>query len=311
MTDRLLNISACLLFLTLNLSAYADETPRESTQQAEPADQQIADDDTERWLLRYQFEAGTRLRYLSEEKMTLQAQIGESERRDQSQARQIRTYSVQKQRPDGTAQIAMQFEDVWMQKKIDDLPPIEFRSSMPESEVPQVFKAVAHSLAGAASVCNVSPTGQALAAGNDGDRTADESSDAVDSFLMPLPAHRVAIGESWKEEITLPVRGGKDLTLQVVVLRTYRLDQVEQDIATISFRSSVRTQLRSPTIRSQLIQATPAGEFQLNLKTGQMLSRKFRHSATVIGALGAESLLSSVGVKTESLLKAEAPALTN
>jgi hypothetical protein len=38
-----------------------------------------------------------------------------------------------------------------------------------------------------------------------------------------------------------------------------------------------------------------------------MLSREFRYSETVIGALGAESLLSSIGTQTESLVEAQNP----
>jgi hypothetical protein len=36
-----------------------------------------------------------------------------------------------------------------------------------------------------------------------------------------------------------------------------------------------------------------------------MLSREFRYSETVIGALGAESLLSSIGTQTETLLESD------
>ncbi|MFM8478098.1 MAG: hypothetical protein ACKOEO_20115, partial [Planctomycetaceae bacterium] len=88
-------------------------------------------------------------------------------------------------------------------------------------------------------------------------------------------------------------------------LRTYRLDKLTGDMAQISFRSSLRSPSRSTVIHSQLIQATPSGSFEFDVRRGVMLSREFRYSETVIGALGAESLLASVGTQTEVLLAEE------
>ena len=131
------------------------------------------------------------------------------------------------------------------------------------------------------------------------------------SFLMLLPETPVSAGGTWKEEFLVQVRGGQDLQLPVQILRTYRLESVENGIAKVTFRSSVRTPLRGTVVRSQLIQATPSGSFLLDLKRGLMVRREFRWNETVIGALGPESILASHGNQTDELLEEAAEPVAN
>jgi hypothetical protein len=285
------------------------------------------------WTLRYRFEHGQQLRYQSEQKMTLEAHVGENRRIDVSQVRQVRLFTVKTVDPSGTGALAMQFEKVWMQRQVDDQAPVEFDSTMKASDIPEVYRGVAHSLRGNAPTFHLTSTGKAVQeptlkgaasqvqpavvespvepenpdqkAIQPASATTVESTKSKDpgSFLMLLPENPVRPGDSWKEEFPLTVRGSQELNLQVVVLRTYRLESVTGDIATVTFRSSVRTPIRSSAVRSQLIQATPSGQFQLDMKRGLMISREYRYSETVIGALGAESLLTSVGNQKETLLE--------
>ncbi|MEY2724550.1 MAG: hypothetical protein RLZZ458_417 [Planctomycetota bacterium] len=290
--------------------------------------------------LRYQFTPGQQLRYRSEQKMTLEAQVGQDRRVDVSEVRQTRLFTVASVNDAGTAELAMQFEHVWMRKQVDNGQPLDFDSNMKPSEVPETFRGVAHSLRGNAprfhltnlgttatkpqletaggvtrpslpSPVEQDPASQANSSQPPAIQQASGSKADADrgpgTFLMLLPDQPVRVGDTWKEEIPLTVRAGVDSTLQVNVLRTYRLDRLTGDTAHVSFRSSLRSPTRSTVIRSQLIQATPSGSFIFDRRRGVMLSREFRYSETVIGALGAESLLSSIGTQTESLVEAQNP----
>ena len=106
------------------------------------------------WTMRYQFHPGQQLRYQSKQQMTLEAQVGENQRVDVSQVRQIRRYAVSETTGD-LSRLSMQFEDVWMHRQVDQEPPVEFRSSMKPGEVPEVFRNVAHSLRGAAPIFQI------------------------------------------------------------------------------------------------------------------------------------------------------------
>lgn len=302
-------------------------------EQAGAAKGSVSEDVGKAWTLRYRFEPGKQLRYQSEQKMTLEAHVGENRRVDVSQVRQVRLFTVKAVESSGAGTLAMQFEKVWMQRKVDDQAAVEFDSTMKASEIPEAYRGVAHSLRGNAPTFRLTATGKSVqelpgkseespvrnavvASPVEPDSSEQkeiqpasastvESTKSKDpgSFLMLLPEDPVRIGDSWKEEFPLTVRGSQELNLQVVVLRTYRLESVAEDIATVTFRSSVRTPVRSAAVRSQLIQATPSGQFQLDLKRGVMVSREYRYSETVIGALGAESLLTSFGNQKETLLE--------
>jgi hypothetical protein len=128
------------------------------------------------------------------------------------------------------------------------------------------------------------------------------------SFLMTLPEDPVRVGDTWKETIIVPVRVTEEINRQVPILRTFRLDSVENGIATISFRSSIETPVKGATVRTQLIQATPRGTITFDIERGVMLRRVMRYNETVVGALGNETVLSSVGTNTEALLEDEPAA---
>ena len=298
----------------------------------------------ESWTLKYKFQTGQKFRYETHQTMTLDAQIAGQERRiDVSELIQRRLFTVISVEPAGDARLAMQFEYVWMKKKIDDREHVEFNSTMKLSDVPAAFRLVAHDLKGVAPKYWLSPQGESLypkpadvikpkpSAGDGTARTpspkplvegqssesgitlisgttstADNKQKAEldpGTFLMPLPNHPVKVGDSWKETVTIPVRLTAEISRKVPILRTYRLQSVENGIANISFGSSIDTPVKGATVRAQLIQATPQGAITFDIEKGVMLGREMRYNESVVGATGRNDLLSSVGLNTEVLLE--------
>jgi hypothetical protein len=294
------------------------------------------------WTLRYKFTPDQKLHYETHQTMTLDAMMGEGRKVDRSELRQRRVFTVLSVEENGAAHVAMQFEHVWMKKQIDKLEPIEFDSTMKPAEIPAAFRQVAHGLKGSAPRYWLSSQGASLyppaaeqaiqPAVSRQEGTADSSialveGDVVDkgielavgsglqaasiqkkkendpgSFLMPLPEDAVKVGDTWKETISVPVRVTQEINRQVPILRTFRLDSVENGVATISFRSSIETPVKGAIVRSQLIQATPRGTMTFDIDRGVMLRREMRYNESVVGALGQESVLSSIGTNTETLV---------
>ncbi len=122
------------------------------------------------------------------------------------------------------------------------------------------------------------------------------------TFLMPLPEHAVAVNESWREVIPVNVRVTEEISRKINILRTFRLESVEDGIATISFRSSVEAAVKSPTMRSQLIKATPKGTLTIDIERGVMLKREIRYDETVLNAIGQNSVVLCNGSSTEVLM---------
>ena len=127
------------------------------------------------------------------------------------------------------------------------------------------------------------------------------SANAV-TFLMPLPEHAVAVHETWREVIPVNVRVTEEISRKINILRTFRLESVEDGIAAISFRSSVEAAVKSPTMRSQLIKATPKGTLTIDIERGVMLKREIRYDETVLNAIGQNSVVLCNGSSTEVLM---------
>jgi hypothetical protein len=122
------------------------------------------------------------------------------------------------------------------------------------------------------------------------------------SFTIPLPEQAVKVGDSWKVNYVAELRIGENLKRKVLLLRTYRLAKVEGDIATISFSTSITTRVGTPAQKSQLIKSTPQGTIEFDIARGLLVKRDMKHSKTVFNALGPNTMLTSVGHTTETLL---------
>lgn len=343
MITELLLVAVCLISADQEGSSGADVPESGLTEQKTAESVPVESRDVQEWELRYKFREGQTLRYETKQKMTLEAQMGAKKAVDISELKQRRVFTVQSVDERGAARIAMQFESVWMKKTTDDQPSQEFDSSMKAADVPMAFRQVAHQLRGSAARYWIDSTGNSMfaaesqkarrAAMSEGDgggnviRLVEGNSgkDAIElpvqaathndgikeaadpgSFLMMLPELKVRIGDSWKETIRLPVRLNNDINMEVPVLRAFRLESVDGDIATISFRCSLQAPVKNVTALAQLIQATPRGTIRLDIARGVMISRDMRYDETVFHALGPESLLTSVGNNFEQLIDDEA-----
>ncbi len=336
-------VFAFLLLLTNDDAITGDAATDSATSNAPPAI--IAGKETadaaapsamQKWTLRYQFRPEEKFRYETHQTMTLDARVGENRKVDVSELKQRRVFTVISADESGDAQLAMQFEHVWMKIQTDDHEAVVFDSTMEAGEVPVVFRNTAHQLKGSAPKYFLSDLGVSLIESRKAARFAAKSVvqaafafetgvplavwtttsvetaegkhvPATDpgSFLMPLPEDPVSIGDTWKETVTVSVRLTRDINSQILILRTFRLESVNDGIATVSFRSSIESPVKGPNVRSQLIQAIPRGTMRFDIARGVMLRRELQFNETIIGAFGRESLLSSVGANTEQLLESD------
>lgn len=295
------------------------------------------------WTLAYRFMPNETLRYTSHQKIKLHATFEAAERIDVSEFRQKRVFTVQSVDDSNRAKLAMQFEHVWMMKKVDDEQPVEFESTMKPDDVPVVFRQVAHELKGLATVYYLSPDGTSafaqfassqkpssneekvenavtLVEGDEREKpiqlaSASSKGDAkqkdAGTFLMPLPDKPVGIGDSWKHTVTVPVRLTAEINRNIQILRTFRLDAVDGDIATISFRSSIESPVKTPVVRGQLIQALPRGTMQFDHVRGRMVKLNMFHNQSVFGATGQNGVLNCVGESTEELISDNSNSTSN
>lgn len=311
-------ILGCLLSLSISESAgvRADEEaasgPAAPEQSTELKSAVASSEGVQRYHLAYRFEPGSVLRYQTQQNTTMEAMVHENRKIDRSSVTQRRLFTVQDVTPEGTAHVTMQFEHVRMQLQANDAEPVVFESTMSDREIPVMFRMAADRLKGKAARYHVDNSGRAVtAAETAGPSTATGNTEAAEAasaddgtFLMPLPEQDVQVGDTWKDAHTVSVRVTKDINRRIDILRTFRLQSVEGDVATISFNSSVASPVSSSLIRAQLMQSTPKGTMVFDLKRGLMLRKHMRFDQTVLNAMGENTVVTSFGEIVEELLPA-------
>lgn len=297
-------------------SASRSGTESETESAAEPPADSGADDAGPTYRLRYRFEPGQQLRYRSTQESTVDARYRGSRKTDVSKVEQQRLFTVESLSDDGVARLVMQFEHVRMEIRSGDNEPVIFDSTMDDDEIPALFRQTAHRLKGNAARYRLTAAGTPVGDSSASPQTAADSDQSADlseaaTFLLPLPEQPVAAGDTWTRESTVTVRLTKDISREVTILRTFRLQSVEDETAVITFDSSVMSRTPSVTVRAQLIQATPKGRVEFDLARGLMRKREIRFDESVLGALGPESILASWGRSEEVLVDAETPTATS
>lgn len=255
----------------------------------------------EKYSIRFQFEPDQQLKYHSSQSVTNTAATPRGTKVDVSKVDQTRIFTVGNVEPDGDAEVSMQFENVKMEIQSNGGEVISYNSSMKPEEVPSIFRATAEKLKGAAAKYQMLPSGTPVS--EDGIEKIPKGGQA--SFMMPLPENEVAIGDSWKVDIAVKVRIAEGIKRQVNLLRTYRLKSVENGIAKIGFSTSIASSVRNTSVRAQLIQSTPQGTIEFDIDKGRVLRRVLKINNTVVGALGAKTILSSTGITEEKLLSVD------
>ena len=258
------------------------------------------------YLIRFKFQPNETLRYQSSQTVVQTAAAASGQKIDSTKVDQTRVFTVQELDQEGNALVSMQFEHVRMEMKSDSNDSEVFDSKMPDSQVPNKFRHAANKLKGAAPKYTLNCTGTPVS--ELGFEAVDEAGQA--SFMMPLPAQEVKVGDTWKTHIRVTTRIAEGVKREIPLLRTYRLESVQGNIATITFATSCGTEIKSPSVKAQLLQATPLGTVTFDLEKGIVLSRQLKFDKSVLGALGPNTLLSAVGTINEELLPEAEPAVT-
>ena len=134
---------------------------------------------------------------------------------------------------------------------------------------------------------------------------AAEKTDPAINFLTVFPEQPVKVGDKWNEKFDTKVSVasvGNQLYRELGLIRVFELTKVENEIATIRFRTSLRTPISDPDILRQTVQQTPSGVIEFDLKNGRLISRSLKIDEKVVGAFGAQTLLDAQGEMTEKLI---------
>ncbi|MGQ0634595.1 MAG: DUF6263 family protein [Planctomycetaceae bacterium] len=262
--------------------------------------------------LRYKFTPGQIATYEVSHEMRIRTHYNDADETHANKSRTKRRYKVVSADETGAADLELAIDWVRMEAAfgngVREAEPIVFQSDDPAKQ-PEKFKPILATVGRPTAVIRFSASGRplkvdakepALPAPQAGAASGPDTSH--ESYLVALPERPVAVGDVWKERFEIAARDSDRLPVRVAMQRTYKLAKVENDLATIEFRSAILTPIEAPSILAQLIQRETAGSIVFDLNRGLVVSREVDVDRTVIGPLGPKSSLRAVSKWREKLL---------
>lgn len=305
---------------TLNgLSACAADAPATASTTAEPKPvgtdtaegeqaETVVPPETESVLLRYQFQKGQFVHYeeQSRSEMTLMARTQtQATRENRKTNKHFRVVSVDE---NGSAVIEPVIDRVQMEVRNDDDPAVRYDSA-DKGEVSRDFKKVEETIGKPSLRIRYSPNGRIeqllpLVPQDSGEITLEDQE--KQNFLIAFPEEEISVGEAWTDNYMIDVSvDGKlrnPLTKRVKIRRTYTLEEVKDDIASIQFRTYPLAVERDPQVKVQLVHHSRFGSIQFDIERGIILEWKSSGSGQVFNAFGPASSMKALSSTTEKYI---------
>ena len=278
--------------------------------QQESSDQTAVDRSTQRaeqrqsWMLQHLLQPDETLRWKVEQIATTDTAMAGFSEQTSLRTRSVIAWKVLGVDQNGNMTIQDQLESAVEWQKIGDADPVSYDSSQDE-EVPDLYLSTAEKIGKPIATTTISPSGRVLQKENH----IPTIEFGMGQFTLPLPDQAVTLGAQWNTPEDLQARKG-DGTLKVIKTRMlYTLREVENGLATISFRREVLTPVEDPKVKSQIQQKLNQGALFFDIATGRITRKVVQWDEKVQGFEGADSYLHYVGSYTMELMEdAEATA---
>jgi len=119
---------------------------------------------------------------------------------------------------------------------------------------------------------------------------------------VPLPTERVAVGDVWNIPKDVPVMLKDKKVKQVKTRQRFKLESVNNGIATLQVESQILSPIHDPQLEAQLIQYDFNGIICFDLESGRIISQQCDLDKRVHGFQGDASTMHYMTRFTEKLL---------
>ncbi len=251
------------------------------------------------YTLAYKFEKGQSVYYHVLQKTMRQSQIPGQQQVVRERVMEKKHYRVVAVRDDGSFVLETVFDQVQMDASFGDDKKVSFDSLKPKSQDPPGFGTFRRMTAKPQYQVHFEPNGKLKSVRRLYATKAGKESSKGHSYLVVFPDRPLRVGETWREEYPIKLPLSKDIMRKIVILRTYRLNSVEDGIAEISFASSLQSKVIDPAMLARLSQSTPSGSIRFDTEAGQIVSRSLKSDKTILNALGPKTLVRTVNNRNE------------
>lgn len=240
--------------------------------------------------LRYKMKPGEVIRWKVEQMASTETRVAGHEEKSSLRSRSGYLWTVTDVDSLGNMTFENKLESASEWQKIGDEEPVSWDSTG-KGEVPELFMATAEKIGKPIATITLNPRGEVI---NRVDMIKAIEI-GVGPIAIPLPEEKVAIDAQWAIAEDLQARR-KDTSLKTLKTRVlYTLRDVDNGIATISFRREILTPVDDAWIQMQLQQKMNRGSIEFDIPNGRIVRRIVQWDEQVQGFEGDDSFLRYLG----------------
>ena len=238
--------------------------------------------ENEKHLLRYCFQKGDTLEWNVRQTLRVTTSLKGKTETIETSSRSTKIWTVLDVSDDDVATFEYKVGAVKMQQSQTDKKDEKYDSNV-DKEIPEAFITLEETVGVPLAELSIDALGemkrkQALR------KYAGASEE--NRIAIPLPKDPIAVGERWDIETPIEIQLHEGTVKKIAAGQRFTLDSVRNDVATISFRTIIRTPINDPKIESQIIDKDPSGSLKLDLKTGRLISQQTEVNKHVIDFQG-------------------------
>ncbi len=246
--------------------------------------------------IRYKLQAGETLISKVTHFAETKTRMAEHDEASSSRTVSTKAWDVQSVDNEGNMTFEYRIDAVSLAQTVGEGEELKYDSQV-DTEIPDIFKQVAATIAKPLAVVTINPRGQVVKR----DKEQKAPMLGMGELTIPLPDDLVAIGGQWSvpREMRVKLESGAFKTIKVREL--YTLEKVSAGVATIRIETQPLTPVHDPAVESQLIQQLSKGTLKFDLDRGRLISKKLDWSDEVVGFRGPDTALRYDAEFTEEL----------
>ena len=260
----------------------------------------LAAEDSETYLLRYQFAQGEQVEWKVMHLGTTETKIQGNTQTSKSRSVSTKAWQVSDVDAEGNFTFSHSVINVNMWQQLSDRPEVRYNSET-DTEIPAEYQQVAQTVGIPLATVTISPKGDII--GREGSEANEKF--GVGGIVMLLPEKPVKAGSRWYEPSELHTRLPDGRVKKIQIRKNYTLEKVQTGVATIAIKTEVLTPVNDARIESQLVQQLTDGTIKFDVDAGRVIAKEMNWDETVVGFNGADSMMKYLARFTEELLPAQ------
>jgi hypothetical protein len=252
---------------------------------------------TKSYKLRYKFKPGETLRWEVEHRAKVRTTVSGSTQTAETLSTSIKIWKIESVDENANAKFIYSVERVKMTQKFDGRQETHYDSetdATPTGAYAKVAEAVGKPLA--------ELTLDALGAVVKREERYVQAAPLQDNITLPLPEKALTVGEEWTTPADITVTLPQGPVKKIKARQFYRLESVDDGVATIHLETQVLSPINDPAIESQIVQSKANGTVRFDITAGRIISQQSDIDEHVNGFQGPASNLHYVTRFTEKLL---------